>query len=659
MLARQFAANTASYVLDYSSFPSAIAIVRKMSAKFLTDQKPQCSDQDAIMLCVGLSVYFGVPWSDLLFARLARIGEQSETLDSPFEISSDSLIIQPGHPYYPLGAGAFDETTVKLPLLPELSALATRLVSVAKPGDSLHILIGQNPSDRIRKYIQRVCNPLKTSRRDLASGLHLPFVTLAIDQLGESPTVVSLLRCNSLPMLRGECAYLVESKQLITATLIRIQNAIRSFAELSPISLENPYQGNDERAGSLQLYPAEFYARLKRKIELADDLNKIMACTELVLRGLGKRPIGVHLNPATILTNFPVTHLVFADKLVSGVYRQRFIPVFGCLADLIRATKSVLGSSESLSYLYDNSFHAFADLPHAEQARLDDSILRDERRHCGRSAFYNALRGAGASQLVLNFACGHGATVTQWNGSLGLRSPRTLLEELKSFTQGVFTDFQLAPSILLLANKLDNLPKKKAYSCLPKPQIIDQAIRERISPLHSTAISELEMDLHSQAINRLASKELRPTAAHLLIAVALEVGLPPENLIRFPYTSDLFVLSGDYVFAKAFVWHSDYGGMSLMPLRLCKNSEGDRFGSTRILSARMDSRETAVTARWRCTSDAQRNHMRNLVGRSFLNLIRPPRFIRDRLTGTDDGRCYAGYLNRLVSGILEARYRPL
>ena len=213
--------------------------------EFLTGQKSPCPAQDAIKLCVGLSVYFGIPWKDLLFATLAGIGEPKEILDSPFQISSESLIIRPGHPYYPFGARAFDETTVKLPLLHELRALATSLISVAEPGDSLHSLIGRDPSDQVRSYVRSVCSRRKTSRRDLASGLHLPFVTLAIDRLGEAPTIVSLLRCNPVPMLRGECAYLVESKQVIAATLIRIQNAIRSLPGLGSESRRSLAIGSD------------------------------------------------------------------------------------------------------------------------------------------------------------------------------------------------------------------------------------------------------------------------------------------------------------------------------------------------------------------------------------------------------------------------------
>lgn len=534
---------------------------------------------------------------------------------------------------------AFDETDVRLPLIPELSVLANSLRSVARQGETLHDLIGPDPSDRIRAYLKRAINPRKDFRNDVASSLHLPFVTLAIDQLGESPTVVSLLRCNPLPMLRGECAYLVEPKQLVVTTLVRIQNAIRSYAELDHVVLNNPYNTNIERAGSLQLYPVDFYHRLKQKVERADDWNSIVACTELVMRGFGKRPVNDHRNPVTILTHFPIRHLLFADKLVSGVIRRRFVPIEECLSELAQAAESAFGHLESLPYLHDNTIRAFVELPLEEQTRMNDLILRDERRHCGRSSFYNALRGAGASQLVLNFACGHGAAVMQWNGSLGVRAPQALLEELKTYIQALIADFKLAPSILLLASKLRNLPKRKMISLrLVKPNIIGESSTEQTNPLFSAALSCAEMSLHLRAINQLTSETLKPEKSHLLIAIALEIGLPPENLLRFSYGIDLLVLSGQYVFAKACVWHSDFGGMSLMPIKLCRHSERERFASIRILSKRIHSHGSNVSVLWRSASNTERQYIRNVVGRSFLRLIRPPRFARDTLSSEDGWR---------------------
>jgi integrase len=668
-LARRFAAATGSYSLDYSSFPTAIAIVRRIAKDFTASTHTNESSLNAIKLCLGLSIYFGIPWRDMLFARIARDAGPSQPGDSPFSIASAELTILPGHHYYPLGAMAFDQTDIRLPLPPELCALASILMSVTTPGDALHDLIGSDPSDRIRSYLTRVITLSKTSRRDLASGLHLPFVTLAIDRLGEAPTVISLLRCNPLPTLRGECAYLVEPKQAIVATLIRIQNAIRSHAELDPFALTNPYKDNIERAGSLQLYPVEFYDGLRRKVEQADDWNSIVACTELVLRGFGKRPLNDHLNPAAILMHFPIPHLLFADKLVSGVSRRRFVPMDECLFELARASEFAFGTLESLPYVYENTMRFFADLPLDERTRINDQIFRDERRHCGRSSFYNALRGAGASQLILNFAFGHGATLTQWNGSLGTRSPRALLEELKTYIQRLIADFKLGPSILLLTSKLRNLPDRRVtFSRLVKPpNIIDESLPERTSPLFTAGLSRAEMSLHSQAIKQLFSPKLKSDQSHLLIALALEVGLPPENLLRFYYASDVLVRSGEFVFAKASVWHSDFGGLSFMPIKLCRHSEQHKFASIRILSERIRSKDSGVNVFWRCQSDIERQAVRNLVGRAFLRLIGAPRFAGETLGGEDGWRmlcrcaAHTGIWNfgGAIQASLEGRERSL
>jgi hypothetical protein len=635
-LARRFAAATSSYFLDYSSFPKAIAIVQRISKDFREATTTNCSSLRAIKLCLGLSIYFGIPWKDLLFARFARDPRSSQHGDSPFEIAGEVLTIRPGHPFYPLGAMAFDETDLRMPLLPELSGLANSLRFVASQGQTLHDLIGPDPSDRIRAYLKRAINPSKKLGQDLASGLHLPFVTLAIDRLGESPTVVSLLRCNPLPMLRGECAYLIESKQLIVATLIRIQNAIRSYAELDQVVFTNSYMSDVERAGSLQLYPADFYHRLTQKVQKADDWNRTVACIELLMRGFGKRPVNDHQNPATILTHFPIRHLLFADKLVSGVIRRRFVPIEECLSDLAQAAESAFGSSRSLPYLYDNTMLSFGELPLEEQTRMNDLILRDERRHCGRSSYYNALRVAGASQLVLNFACGHGAAVMQWNGSLGPRAPQALLEELKTYIQVLIADFKLAPSISLLARKLRNLPKSKMLSSrLVKLNIIGESSAEQTNPLFTAGLSCAEMSLHSRTINQLATESRKLTKSQLLIAIAIEIGLPPENLLRFSYSSDLLLLSGQYVFAKACVWHSDFGGMSLMPIKLCRYSERERFASIRILSKHINAHGPNVKVLWKSSSDTERQYLRDVVGRSFLRLILAPRFARGRLSSED------------------------
>jgi hypothetical protein len=118
ILARRLAAATSSYFLDYSSFPKAIAIVRRISEDFREEPTTNTSLLRAIKLCLGLSIYFGIPWRDLLFARFARDAISSHHLDSPFEIAGEELTIRPGHPFYPLGSMAFDETDLRLPLLP-------------------------------------------------------------------------------------------------------------------------------------------------------------------------------------------------------------------------------------------------------------------------------------------------------------------------------------------------------------------------------------------------------------------------------------------------------------------------------------------------------------------------------------------------------------
>jgi hypothetical protein len=108
LLARRIAVATTSYFLDYSSFPRAIAIVRRISEDFREETTTNTSSQRAIKLCLGLSIYFGIPWRDLLFARFARDARSSDHRDSPFQITGEELTICPGHPFYPLGSMAFD-----------------------------------------------------------------------------------------------------------------------------------------------------------------------------------------------------------------------------------------------------------------------------------------------------------------------------------------------------------------------------------------------------------------------------------------------------------------------------------------------------------------------------------------------------------------------
>jgi integrase len=513
------------------------------------------------------------------------------------QLTRTHLVLKIGSPYFKQGLSCYDPSELEIPLCPEIRSLLKfadqNFFSFSTVGEAL----GHHHSRKYASWVKAL------SRRHLKvypPGRAFDRIGqgIAIHELGVSSTIPGLVSANPLLGTRGPAAYVAEVGEALCRSSLLIASGIRENAGLPAANPEAlPGNGSKIVHGSRTPGCREYWQSLRRNVEAAEDHNAILACVESFIRGLGPRNMKDAVNPIVHYAPLPHPSFLFMDKIVAGA-RSRNIPISAAIARLVETCASLFGSHQLLPFISSGKVIPYSKLPTKAPCRriLEFSDLKQP----GRTVFYNALRRAGAGELILDGAMAHGASVFQPGAPLYPLGLDEQFELLREVIFKLYEEFQIDNLASILEVKLRRLVDREAIAEAPpllfpssKPPRRVGDLTEiqptggtfvfptsaeifRCLPLEGSGQFQTTPDKRRKSEIPSILEGLPLTPHGLLLTICLDLGIPVRNLVRLLryYKAGNFLLdhtSGNIYFL-AFAEHDDAGGLSALPLFLCHES---------------------------------------------------------------------------------------
>ena len=493
--------------------------------------------------------------------------------------------------YFSSAVDAYEKKMLELPLAPELVPFLVefkkRNPSAKSVGDYSKGNLRQIHKNELKRYLAQHAPGYDGD----AISFQKVFQKVGLLDLNLPASVIGILRGQPLPGSRGESAYLSVSHDELVAACNQIGNQIRINAGLH--EKEISYNASFDVFGTTAITSYEYWHRTERFIDEAKSLNELLACSIRVLRGLGLRNSVIHKNPLAYFESLPIPCLVFADKLVAGNFRSRYVPITRNLLYLIRSVAEYCGGNSQIPYFNGNETCLYIDLPGTEKRRLY-AILRDkEQFNSGRTAFYNFLLKNNIGEAPRQILVGHGSGVTHATSCQTVVAPKDLLIACACKLFPLYKSEGIDRIAAKLGKKIRKFTEGSRVT--PATQISEKSFMKfkttNTSVVTDNELTSVELYFRSLVFENIERAhivsgqinttdevfKIFKTPSSFAVVLAIQMGIPISNIMthRAYYCFDSIVrdaVDGAFYFLATGT-HEDVGGLFKYPILICENNE--------------------------------------------------------------------------------------
>ncbi len=606
-------------ILSVHSYIEApgIFLLREINERKWAD--PSCDDKDvAFFLVAMLSIEHGIPPRDVLHLGTGQ--------NSPLGwIGKGLIVFNVGSTFYRSGERSFDRSQIFQPLSEELWELyreAERrfapkfqtldLTETIEVPRTIGHLIGIQPKkfrDQWMRYVREKVPGFAVQ----STYLHQLWEKVALLDAGVPRPIAGLLRTKPLRGSQAECSYVSIGHDELLEASYRIRTALRELAGLeAPRFVNGPplIKKLKRMRGTNCPTFKQYWDRTRECVLKAESHNELIACTVRFLRGLSVRHATRHFQPSYYIVEQPEPALEILDKPVNATDRVRYIPITDEIGDLAAACSEKFPGIPEMLYEENGRLVGFKQFGGRKTL---DSILENfsSARQEGRTAFFSALLRAECGEAIRNVLMGHGTSIFQPYSEHGLLSVGDWIRQSREALRGIFAECGINETAIILAEKI----RRHCQRCRidrsvgGSPELPRHGVCYFGANLDAGSISPplpIEHWLIERVRNEIDKKKVEATPQSLAMHLVYRFGVPVNTLLRMaPYVRFRDVVEfGEWIYILMPLEHEDKGGISRLPLRLCRDQDGEAFA---VIVRRMWDRLKAINPGVRDSNLAERS----------------------------------------------------